>query len=98
MPGPYDIDTQIQVSVSFANTFTGAPADPSTVTLYLTDPHGNAQTLVGPIVRDGVGQYHYTFTPAVSGVWTYKWQGTGAVIITSPDTQFTVRSSALIAG
>jgi hypothetical protein len=69
--------------------------------LFVIDPTGAQTTQVWPggnIIRDSLGHFHYIITPAISGNWTYKWQGTGAVVATSPDTTFTVKSSALIPG
>jgi hypothetical protein len=37
------------------------------------------------------------FVPSGPGEWTYQWQGTGAVIATSPATKFFVKASDLIA-
>lgn len=99
--GTYEIQTALQIIGTFANSLTGAAEDPTTVTLFLKDPQGTIQTLVygsSSIVRDVAGQYSFNVTPTIHGVWTYKWQGTGNVVATSPDTSFTVKASTLIAG
>jgi hypothetical protein len=92
----YQVDTLIQLNVTFLDAIAGTPVDPTTVSLFIEDPLGNETQPVTGIVRTGVGVYYYQFTPSGPGKWTYKWQGTGAVIATSPDTAFVVRASALI--
>lgn len=95
----YQIDTQIQLNGKFYNVAANVPADPTTTTLYVEDPSGNV-TEYGPgtpIVRTSVGVYYMLFVPSGPGEWTYQWQGTGAVIATSPATKFFVKASDLIA-
>lgn len=102
----YQVDTLIQLNVTFLNVPTNMPADPTAVSLFISDPSGNETEVTynpGPIVRTGVGVYYYQFTPTptppattAAGTWTYKWQGTGAVIATSRDTNFLVQASDLI--
>lgn len=100
----YEIDTSVQINGSFVNSLTGAYADPTGVTLFVLDPNGLKSTYSytgqasSPIVRDSQGHYHFTVTASISGTWTYKWQATGSVIATSPDTTFVVNASTLIAG
>jgi hypothetical protein len=98
----YEIDTQVQVNVTFLAVSINVPpvpADPSGVALFISDPDGN-ETQVGydpgPVQRTGIGLYFYTFVPSGPGEWTYKWQGTGNVIATSRDTRFFVKASSLI--
>lgn len=35
---------------------------------YGTDPE---------VVREGPGRYHIDYVPAESGIWEYRWEGTG---------------------
>lgn len=91
-PNEYQIDTEVQLLGTFANATTGAPADPTTVTLYLEDPSGTVTTPTS-IIKVSVGNYAYAFTPSGPGWWTYKWQGVGAVVATSKDTKFFVKAS-----
>lgn len=90
----YDVDTAIQLSVAFANV-AGTAVDPTTVNIFLYDPCGviSEHTTVSGVVHDGTGAYHYVFLPPIVGIYAYKWQGTGAVEVTSPDTYFQVRQS-----
>lgn len=97
----YEIDTAIELQGVFLNALTGVYADPTAITLYVNDPTNTQTTYTWPsatIVRDSTGHFHQIITPAISGTWKYKWQGTGAVVATSPDTSFTINASALIPG
>jgi len=97
----YEIDTSVVIEGVFLNALAGVYIDPTAVSLFIIDPSGGRQTQTlssGAVIRDSLGHFHFTFTPTKSGVWTYKWQGTGAAVATSPDTMFTINPSALIAG
>jgi hypothetical protein len=97
----YEIDTTIELQGVFINSLTGVYIDPTTVKVSVLDPTGSQVTQNWPggtVTRDSLGHFHALVTPAISGNWTYKWQGTGAATATSPDTIFTVNSSALIPG
>lgn len=97
----YEIDTAIELQGVFLNALTGVYADPTAINLLVLDPTGVSTTYTWPsatIVRDSIGHFHQIITPSKSGIWTYKWQGTGAVVATSPDTTFTINASALIPG
>jgi hypothetical protein len=95
----YQVDTLIQLSVTFYNTALNLPADPFAVSLFVQDPSGNVtQIASSSIVRTGVGAYYSNFMPTGPGPWTYKWRGNGptSVQATSPDTSFFVKASELI--
>jgi hypothetical protein len=97
----YEIDTSIELQGEFRDSLNNIYVDPTEVQLWVKDPNGNLSdysTLDGSIIRETTGHYTFTFEPSISGVWTYKWQGTGVAAATSPDTTFTVNSSALLAG
>ena len=98
--GRYQIDSAIQLTGTFRAVVDNSLVDPTYVSMYLKRPDGTAVLLNYPadIVRISVGLYGYTFTPSQSGVWIYKFQGTGNVTVTSPDTRFEVLESELIAG
>ena len=100
----YEIDTSIELAGVFINSLSGVYIDPTGVTLYILDPSG-VQSLFqynttpsSPITRDALGRYHYTVSPGKSGTWSYKWQGSGTAVATSPDTTFVVNPSSMIAG
>lgn len=96
-PNVYQVDTLLQLSATFYNVALNQPADPTTVALFIEDPDGvTTEVASNLIVRNGVGEYYYRFLPPSPGKWTYKWQGTGNVVATTPDTIFFVRASELI--
>jgi hypothetical protein len=89
----YDSANQLaQLTVAF--TSAGSAADPTTVTLIVTDPSGTQTTYVvtsGQISRTGTGTYTAAIpcAPTVSGVdglWSYVWIGSGAVSDVQPGT------------
>lgn len=93
----YQVETLIGIFVTFYNTQTNQPADPTAVSLFIEDPNGNV-TQVAPnlISRGGVGAYFAQFLPTSPGRWTHKWRGTGNVVATSKDVSFFVRASDLV--
>jgi len=100
MANRYQVDTLIQLNVTFYNVQANLPADPQSVALFIEDPSGNVtMASTAQIVRTGVGTYYYDFVPSGPGEWTYKWQGSGTqgVVATAPDTRFFVEGSALVA-
>jgi hypothetical protein len=93
----YQVDTTIQLNVTFYNTALNQPADPAVVSLFVEDPSGDVtQVPANQISRTGVGTYISEFLPSSPGCWTYKWQGTGNVMATSRDTRFFVQASDLV--
>lgn len=100
MSGPYDIGTLVQMAAQFSAPG-GSPADPTDVVLYVKPPSGPTQqyTFSGAQVqKNGVGNFFYNLLANISGTWTYKFQGTGAVEVTTPDETFLVNKSVLISG
>jgi hypothetical protein len=95
----YQVDTQIQINGKFYNVGKNVLADPTVTTLFVEDPSGNVIEYGPgpPVTRNVVGVYYMLFVPTGPGEWTYQWQGTGAVIATSPATKFFVKASDLIA-
>lgn len=80
---------ELRVTTSVLGTLT----DATTLTLVLTDPLGASTTYTlppGPVVRDDVGTYHFDFTPAVAGVWTFTWSATGGPLPDVPAGSVTV--------
>lgn len=99
--GTYQIDTTIVLTGTFASAQTGQPMDPSAVNLFIMAPDNTTQEQgwpFGNVAHPSTGVFTFTFTVSISGTWTYKWQGTGAVVCTSPDTTFQVQPSILIPG
>lgn len=59
----------------------GVLADPTTVVLKYRPGVSASPITVSSPIRDGVGLYHYDLdtTGFPTDVWTYYWDGTGAV-------------------
>lgn len=84
---------QLGSLVRLTNTFrdvAGALADPTTVTITITNPAGTVTTPTA--VKDSTGIYYVDLTANVAGTWTYVWAGTGAVVAT--DTGYFFAGSA----
>lgn len=52
-------------------------ANPTTVTVEISDPDGNKTSYAPTNIETGV--YQYKFTPDRTGSWFYRFVGTGAV-------------------
>jgi hypothetical protein len=68
-------------TVSNVFAVNGAPADPTTVSLTVTDPAGVTTTYTynpGSVTRTGTGAYQELVACATPGLWQYVWIGTGA--------------------
>lgn len=50
--------------------------DPDSITVYVTSPAG-VTTSSTDVVRDDEGKYHYDYTPAAAGTWSYRWASEG---------------------
>lgn len=93
MPAPntYDASTSIRIRSNFTIALTGAHADPTAVILSVCNPKG-VVTVYNTIdlIRESAGVFYKDIILNVVGVWTYKWQGTGAVEAASPDIKIIV--------
>lgn len=71
----YDIGALIKLTATFA--VAGVATDPTAVTCTVIDPSGTETTPA--TTKDSTGNYHATvdLTSAKSGVWTYKFTGSG---------------------
>lgn len=87
----YPLGGQIVLATTFIDAASGQPANPTTVVLDLLDPNGIVTTPA--ISNSSVGVYKATVIPATAGVWTCRWQGTGAVTA-SHEFRFEIRPSA----
>jgi hypothetical protein len=98
----YTIDNLVQMNGFFTLADGVTPADPTTVVALVQDPTGlitqytNATSPA--VVRNGVGAYSVTMQLSLSGPWIYKFQGTGALTATTPDTYIEVIQSEVIPG
>lgn len=67
---------------TLTNTFTvnGNPADPTTISLEVTDPTGTATTYtyaLNQVTKTATGVYTKDLACPIAGTWTYEWTGTG---------------------
>lgn len=74
----YNQNTLVRCAVAFTAASDGSAADPTAVTVTVTDPNGASTSPTA--VKDGVGLYHADVIPTVQGIWTYGFRGTGAVV------------------
>jgi hypothetical protein len=91
----YDKGDLVRLSAAF--TVEGVATDPTTVTLKIHDPSGNAVTYtyaLGQVTRDSVGNYHFDLAVDETGIWPYHWSGTGTVV-TAGEAFLYVRRSRL---
>lgn len=70
----------VNVFVTFTNN--GTPTDPTTITLYTKNASAGFATYVygsSAITRTGTGAYNFNVATSASGVWFYRWTGSGAL-------------------
>lgn len=78
-----------RLSVTF--TLSGVNTDPTSVTLSVKVPSGTTTSYIygsSAIVKDATGQYHYDLTLATSGLYEYRWVGTGTVTAANESSLF----------
>lgn len=95
----YEIDTLVRLAAAFTTVSGAMPTDPTDVKLYVKPPTGGIQTytyLLSQVVKDATGMYHYDLLVNAQGVWSYKWQGTGTVQVTSADQSLTCNSTLFV--
>jgi hypothetical protein len=95
----YQLDTDVTLQATFVQLSNGVAVDPTTVNLFMSTPDGHKttySTAMSQITRIATGIYQFTLETLQSGVYVYKWQGIGAVVVTSPDTRFQVQQSLFI--
>ena len=79
-PNSYEPGNAVILQGVFTD-LTGNPVNPTTVICRTRDPAYALVTYSGSSVTQvGVGIYEVTITPALPGVWYYRFEGTGAVI------------------
>lgn len=77
----YDKGDAVRLNADFKQG--GVFADPTTVSLYVQDPDEVESTLIytitGSISRLSTGKYYYDLEVGKTGMWYYKYEGTGNV-------------------
>lgn len=101
MANNYEMQTNVRISARFVGVDGVTAADPTEVKLFVKPVSGAivTYTLSGAqVVKDSVGNYHYDISTGIApGAIAYKWQGTGAVVCTSPDGSLAVNGSLFAA-
>ena len=95
----YDVGDRVRVTATFTNELTGAPMDPSVITLTIKPPRLPATVhqygIVGSgIVREALGVYYIDQDITVHGSWYYRWTGAGA-LVAAEESHFFVRVSSV---
>ena len=71
---------------------TGALTNPTTVTFKLLSPSGTETDYTWPgqnqVVNDSAGLFHVDVLATMAGTWTYRFNGTGAVVAAREGTFF----------
>lgn len=75
------INNTVRISATFTTGPSPIPSDPTSVTVSILST-GNTTVFASP-VRDGVGTYHYDWTPLVAGQFTIRFDATW---VAGPDT------------
>lgn len=93
----YDIGDLIRIRATFRDV-DGNLADPDTVSVYIKSPDGPVEDVTADAVASGTGEWYvdYDTTGAESGVWHYRFVGTGNVQQSS-DWGFILRRSEVLA-
>jgi hypothetical protein len=90
--------------VTLQATFTtldGVNADPTTIAVCVRDPGGTITTYTyagNEVTKAATGVFRYGLSIIVSGVWVYRWVGTGSVQVASADQTITVEATVLCEG
>jgi hypothetical protein len=73
----------------------GAPIDPTTVICRVSNPQGAVTALSGgAVIRESQGRYRAQIVPDQAGLWTYRFEGAGAVQAAA-EREFWIRAGAL---
>lgn len=94
----YQIGKRVRSSVVFRDV-AGAATDPSTVVFKVRTPSGSETTYTygvdAAVVKDATGTYHVDVTLTAAKRWSFRWNGTGALIAAS-ETSIEVEPSAFV--
>lgn len=89
----YPLGTQLVLATTFLDPTSRQPVNPTTVVLELRDPLGTVTT--PGVSNASTGVYKALVTPAIAGIWSVRWAGTGAVTAATED-RFEVKPSAFL--
>jgi hypothetical protein len=89
----FDIGDVAHLSITFADS-DGTPTNPTVVTLTVQAPDNT--TLTPTPVNDSAGVWHYDLPLSQSGIYRFKWTGTGAIAAVE-EGEIPVRASIMVA-
>lgn len=88
-PNSYDVGDRVRIYSNFA-TPARVDTDPGTIVCKYVDPSGNVTTKTygsdAEVVKDSTGRFHLDIDVDEAGTWTYRWNGTGAVVAAGEQT------------
>ena len=97
-PNTYEPNQDVRLYGAFKDV-NGALVDPSAEALKLRLPDASTLSFTlpgdGTVVKDATGQYHADLTPAMVGVWFYRWEGSDGHF-GAAEGQFVVRRSGVL--
>jgi hypothetical protein len=79
----YYRDTEVEAKGTFRDA-DGNLVDPTEVTLYVKNPAGALSTYTygaAEVTRESLGVFTKAVTLDASGVWYYRYKGTGSVVV-----------------
>lgn len=92
----YSIKSTVTLSVTFTDSVTELPIDPTTVLLRIYQPDGTETTYsTVNFTHPSTGLYQKNIVPDLTGIWRYRWQGIGTANVTF-EKLFEVRPSVFI--
>lgn len=89
----FDIGDVAHLAINFADS-DGVPTNPTTVTLTIQAPDNT--NLTPTPTNDSAGAWHYDLPLAQSGIYRFKWTGTGTIAAVE-EGEIPVRASILVA-
>lgn len=90
MANNYEVGQGVRVSCAFVDQ-NGQPADPNAVSASILAPGANLGVALS-VVKDSTGNYHADYTPAVPGIFRYKFVGSGGLSAVAEETFTAVES------
>ncbi len=81
MANVYDVGDKVRLTNTFTDT-DGNAADPTAIAAAVKDPEGTTTQFdyAGTITKSSTGVYYIDVTIDDEGTWSYRWEGTGAVV------------------
>lgn len=94
MQKSYPLGSELNFVTTFTDAINHQPANPTNVRLRLLTPSAEEVDLTTPS-NPSIGVFQTTYIPSQSGIWSWRWEGTGAVTAAEEGT-FEIRASAFM--